>query len=137
MSPLLDVPEDKTANKKEAKKKKLSNLKEALQVKKDIAVKKAQKAYELFCCFVVGKVQTNWDRIVNEMHTKNLWVAIMAVPTRVFVCVPGFPSWTALSSTSSPSSLLTQLKSNVTTCSRRLRSPRESRQVSSCYAWGS
>jgi hypothetical protein len=30
MSPLLDVPEDKTANKKKARKKKLSNFKEAL-----------------------------------------------------------------------------------------------------------
>jgi hypothetical protein len=31
MSPLLDIPEDKTANKKEARKKKLSNNKEALR----------------------------------------------------------------------------------------------------------
>ncbi len=42
MSPLLNVPEDETSNKKEARKKKLSDLKEALQIKKDIAVKKAQ-----------------------------------------------------------------------------------------------
>jgi hypothetical protein len=76
MSPLLDFPEDETANKKEARKKKLSNLKEALQVKKDIAVKKAQKAYELFHSFFVGEVLTNWDRIVNEMHTKNPWVGV-------------------------------------------------------------
>jgi hypothetical protein len=55
MSPLLNVPEDKTVDKKEARKKKLSNLKEALQVKKDVAFKKAQKAYKLFCCFVLGK----------------------------------------------------------------------------------
>jgi hypothetical protein len=54
MSPLLDVPEDKTANEKEARKKKLSNLKGALHVKKDVAVEKAQKAYKLFHCFVIG-----------------------------------------------------------------------------------
>jgi hypothetical protein len=54
----------------------LNNLKEALKAKRDIAVKKAQRAYELFRCFVVGKVQTNWDRIVNEMHTKNPWVGM-------------------------------------------------------------
>jgi hypothetical protein len=65
MSPLLNVLDDKTANEKEARKK-----------KKDIAVKKAQKAYELFRCFVVGKARTNWDRIVNEMHTKNPWVGM-------------------------------------------------------------
>ncbi len=63
-------------NKKEARKKKFSNLKEALQVKKDIAVKNDQKAYELFRCFVLGEAQTSWDRIVNEMHTKNLWVGV-------------------------------------------------------------
>jgi hypothetical protein len=76
MSPLLDVPEDKTANEKEARKKKLSDLKETLQVKKDVTVEKAQKAHELFRCFVVGKARTNWDRIVNEMHTKNPWVGV-------------------------------------------------------------
>ncbi len=63
-------------NKKEARKKKLSNLKEALQVKKDVTVEKAKKAYELFRCFVDGKAQTNWDRIVNEKHTKNPWVGV-------------------------------------------------------------
>jgi hypothetical protein len=76
MSPLLEFPDDETASKKEARKKTLSNLKEALQAKKDDAVEKAQKAYKLFCCFVVGEVQTNWDRIVNEMHTKNPWVGM-------------------------------------------------------------
>jgi hypothetical protein len=59
--------------KKETRRNKLSDLKEAFKAKKDVAVKKAQKAYKLFCCFIVGKVRTNWDRIVNEMHTKNPW----------------------------------------------------------------
>jgi hypothetical protein len=45
----------------------LSDLKKALKAEKDVAVKKAQKAYELFCCCVAGKAQANWDRIVNEM----------------------------------------------------------------------
>jgi hypothetical protein len=76
MSPLLEFPDDKTATKKEARKKKLSNLNEAHKAKKDVAGKRAQKAYELFCCFIVGKARSNWDRIVNEMHTKNLWVGM-------------------------------------------------------------
>jgi hypothetical protein len=59
MSPLLKFPDVKTATKKEARKKNLSNHKEALKAKKDVAVEKAQKAYELFHCFVVGKAQTN------------------------------------------------------------------------------
>jgi hypothetical protein len=62
--------------KKKARKKKLSNLSESLKVKKSFAVKQAQKAYKLFCCFVVGKAQTQWDRIVNKMHTKNPWIDV-------------------------------------------------------------
>jgi hypothetical protein len=57
-------------------KKKLNDLKEALKAKKDIAVTEAQKAYKLFHCFVVGKAQMQWDRIMNEMHTKNPWVGV-------------------------------------------------------------
>ncbi len=82
MSPLLVFPDDKTTSKKEAKSKKLSNLKKALKAKKDVAVEKAQEAYKLFRCFVVGKAQTNWDRIVNEMHTKNLWVSMNGRPNK-------------------------------------------------------
>jgi hypothetical protein len=73
MSPFFNFPEDKTAAKKEARKKKLSNLNESLKAKKSSVVDQAQKAYKLFRCFVVGKAQMQWDRIVNEMHTKNPW----------------------------------------------------------------
>jgi hypothetical protein len=72
MSPLFEFPDNQTAVKKEARKKKLTKLKEALKAKEDIAVAEAQKAYKLFRCFVVSKVQTQWDRIVNEMHTQRI-----------------------------------------------------------------
>jgi hypothetical protein len=73
MSPLFEFPDNETATKKEARKKKLNKLKEALKAKKDITVVEAQKAFKLFHCFVVSKAQTQWDRIMNEMHMKNLW----------------------------------------------------------------
>jgi hypothetical protein len=76
MSPLLEFPDDKTASKKEVRINILTNLKKNLKAKKDVSVKKAQNAYELICCFVVGKVQTNWDRVKNEMHMKNPWVGV-------------------------------------------------------------
>jgi hypothetical protein len=76
MNPLLEFPDNKTVTKKEARKKKLNNLKEPLKAKKDIAVMEAQKAYELFHCFVVGKARMQGDRIVNEMHTKNPWIGV-------------------------------------------------------------
>jgi hypothetical protein len=73
MSPLFEFPDNETATKKEARKKKLNKFKEALKAKKDIAVAEAQKAYKLLHCFVVGEAQMQWNRIVNEMHTKNPW----------------------------------------------------------------
>jgi hypothetical protein len=76
MSLLFEFPDCKTATEKEARKKMLNFLKAALKGKKTIAVAEAQKEYELFYCFVVGKVQTQWDRIVNEMHTKNPWIRV-------------------------------------------------------------
>jgi hypothetical protein len=71
MSPLFNFPDDKTERKKQEWKNKLNQFKETLKAKKDFAVAKAQKAYKLFSCFDVGKAQMQWDRIVNEMHTKN------------------------------------------------------------------
>ncbi len=75
MSPFFNFPEDKTAAKKEARKKKLSNLNKSLKAKKSFVVNQAQMAYELFCCFVVGKARMLWDRIVKEMHT-NPWIGV-------------------------------------------------------------
>jgi hypothetical protein len=76
MSPFFNFPEDKTVAAKEARKKKLNELNKSLKAKKVIAVKLAQKAYKLFHCFVVSKARTQWDRIVNEMHTKNPWIGM-------------------------------------------------------------
>ncbi len=55
MSPFFNFPEDETAAKKEARKKKLSDLNESLKAKKTFAVEQAQKTYELFRCFIDGK----------------------------------------------------------------------------------
>jgi hypothetical protein len=57
-------------------KKEAQQLKDTLKAKKDFAVAEAQKAYELFHCFVVGEVQMRWGRIVNKMHTKNPWIGV-------------------------------------------------------------
>ncbi len=76
MSPFFKFLEEETMAQKEARKKKLSKLNKALKAKKVIAVKQAQKAYELFCCNVVGKAQTQWDRIVNKMNTQSPWIGV-------------------------------------------------------------
>jgi hypothetical protein len=76
MSPFFEFPEDKAVAQKEARIKKLSKLNKALKAKKVIAVEQAQKAYKLFRYFVVGEAQTQWDRIMNEIHTKNPWIGM-------------------------------------------------------------
>ncbi len=76
MRPFFNFPEDETVAAKEARKKKLNELNESLKAKKTIAVELAQKAYELFRCFVIGKARMQWDRIVKKMHTKNPWIGV-------------------------------------------------------------
>ncbi len=76
MSPFFNFPEGETVTAKEARKKKLNKLNESLKAKKTFAVEVAQKAYKLFRCFVVHEGRTQWDRIVNKMHTKNPWIGV-------------------------------------------------------------
>jgi hypothetical protein len=76
MSPYFNFPEDKTPAKKEARKEKLADLNKSLKAKKSFAVDQAQKAYKLFRCFVISEAQAKWDKIVNEMHTKNPWIGV-------------------------------------------------------------
>jgi hypothetical protein len=82
MSPFFNFPEDETMAEKEARKKKLADLNDSLKAKKSFVVDQAQKAYELFRCFVIGKAQTQWDRIMNEMHTKNPWIGVNGKPNK-------------------------------------------------------
>ncbi len=66
MSPFFTFPEYETATAKEARKKKLNKLNESLEAKKTFAVEVAQKAYKVFCCFVISKAQMQW----TESSTK-------------------------------------------------------------------
>ncbi len=61
---------------KKQERRKSTISRKTLKAKKDIAIVEAQKAYKLFRCFIVGKAQTQWDRIVNGMHTKNPWIGV-------------------------------------------------------------
>ncbi len=54
----------------------LSEYKEILKAKKVCAVAKTQKAFEIFRLFIVGDLQTQWDSIVHEMHTKDPWIGV-------------------------------------------------------------
>ncbi len=71
MKPYFIFLEDKTEAAKEIWKQTLSEYKEILKAKKVFVIAKTQKAYKMFHCFVVGDPQTQWDKIVHEMHTKD------------------------------------------------------------------
>ncbi len=61
MKPLFEFPDDKTEAKKQDWEQKLLEYKEILKAMKSVAITEAQKAYEVFRCFVVGDSQTQWD----------------------------------------------------------------------------
>jgi hypothetical protein len=73
---LLQAQDNKTEFKKEERKEKLVNIKikKTLKTARNLAVAKALKAYKLFRCFVVGKAQTQWDKIVHKMPRTPGWV---------------------------------------------------------------
>jgi hypothetical protein len=54
MKPLFEFPEDKKEAEKQVLKQMLSEYKEILKAKKSVMAAEAQKAYEVFCCFIVS-----------------------------------------------------------------------------------
>jgi hypothetical protein len=135
MSPFFNFPEDESTAKKEARKKKLSNLNESLKAKKSFAVEQAQKAYEQFRCFVLGKAQTQWDRITNTMHTKNPWIGINSksnkgIRVKSWISFMDCIELHKLTVFSADAAEKQHYYMQQTT-----RSPSKSRYVSSCHAW--
>ncbi len=76
MKPCFQYSEDKTKAAKEIWKQMLSKYKEILKAKKGFAIAKTRKAYEMFHCFVVDNLRTQWGKIVHEIHTKDPWIGV-------------------------------------------------------------
>jgi hypothetical protein len=51
-------------------------IKEDLKATCKLVVVEILKAYKLFHCFVVGKAQMQWDKIVQEMHCKDPQIGV-------------------------------------------------------------
>jgi hypothetical protein len=51
-------------------------IKDVLKTARKLAVAETLKACELFNCFVVDEVQTQWDKIMQEMHCKDPWIGM-------------------------------------------------------------
>jgi hypothetical protein len=77
LEPLLeDCKEGETIAEKYKWKRKLSTTKEELKTALKLAGAEALKAYKLFHCFIIGEAQTQWDKFVQEIHTKDPWVGL-------------------------------------------------------------
>ncbi len=66
----------KSAQEKEGLKKTLETTKNALELVEKNTLKEVVKCYELFHTYFVGKALTQWDKVVQEMHQKDPWVAV-------------------------------------------------------------
>ncbi len=79
MAPFLQVPPDESKEAKKLREASAGQFKGILKTKMGTAIAVTSQAYEMFRLFVVGYQQTHWDKIVQEMHTKDPWVGVDGV----------------------------------------------------------
>jgi hypothetical protein len=79
MAPFLQVPPNESEEAKKLCKASMEQFKGILKAKKGTAIAVTRQAYKMFCLFVVGDQQTHWDKIVQDMHTKDPWVSMDGV----------------------------------------------------------
>ena len=66
----------KDPQEKEGLKKKIGTTEKDLENAEKKALPEIVKAYELFCTYFISKACTQWDKVVQEMHQKDPWVAV-------------------------------------------------------------
>ncbi len=49
---------------------------EDLKATHKLGVAETLKAYELFHCFIIHEAQTQWAKIVQEIHCKDPWIGV-------------------------------------------------------------
>jgi hypothetical protein len=136
MSPFFNFPEDETVATKEARTKKLNKPNKSLKAKETIDVELAQKAYKLFCCFVVSEARMQLERIVNEMHTKNPWIGMNGKSNKG-ICLKSWISFMdcidLYKLTIFPADTAEKQQYYM---QQMIKKPSESQCVNSCHAWG-
>ncbi len=66
----------KSQQEKDSLQKLIDSTKKLLEQAEKNALKEMVKAYELICTYFVGEARTQWDKVVQEMHQKDPWVAV-------------------------------------------------------------
>jgi hypothetical protein len=91
-APYFVFPPDESKEAKKLRRNSLNKFKEILKAKKVTAIKETQKAYEMFRLFVVCDQQTQWDKIFQEMHTKDPWIGVNRISHKR-ICVRSWPAF--------------------------------------------
>ncbi len=137
MKPLFEFPDDETEAKKQDWKQKLLKYKEIIKAKKSVVVAEAQKAYKVFRCFGLSNSQTQWDRIVRKIHTKDPWISLN-INSNKGPCVR---SWLSFQDCIKLHRLIVvpvdAAEKHSSTCSRWSRNPNKSRYASTWLVWAS
>ncbi len=85
----------KNAQEKEGLKKTLKTTEKVLELTDKNALKEVVKCCKLFCTYFAGKACTQWDKVVQETHQKDPWVAVNGSLNRRPARRHGNPFWTA------------------------------------------
>ncbi len=66
----------KSQQEKDSLKKLIKQAKKLLEQNQKTAPKEIVKAHELICTYFIGEARTQWDKVVQEMHNNDPWVAV-------------------------------------------------------------
>ena len=66
----------KSQQEKDSLKKLIEQAEKLLEQNQKTAPKEIVKAHELICTYFIGEARTQWDKVVQEMHNKDPWVAV-------------------------------------------------------------
>jgi hypothetical protein len=92
MAPYFQLPPDESEEAKKLRHNLLDQFKEILKAKKGTAITVTQKAYQMSRLFVVSNQQTQWDKIVQEMHTKDPWIGVNGISPKG-ICIRSWPAF--------------------------------------------
>jgi hypothetical protein len=92
MAPYFQFPPDESKEAKKLRHNSLDQFKDILKAKKVTAIAVTSQAYKMFRLFVVGDQQTQWDKIVQEMHTKDPWIGMNRISHKGF-CICSWPAF--------------------------------------------
>jgi hypothetical protein len=101
MKPYFQFPEGKT---EAAKSRRFPSTRKSSRLRRSLRLPKPKRHSRCSVCLLLAIRKPSGTKLSTKCTPRTPGLELTEVPTRALVLVPGHPSWTALSSTSSPSS---------------------------------